>query len=152
VPNGVVLSGGYGVDEGHEFLLGLDLAVEADRVDGDARSLRQRRADTLLEWSRRAAAAHGAPAGSVAEDLRTTRSHLIVTCTAEQLAEARRMLDDAGRPRAAAAEPGSADDSPVLPGRGAQSAVGATATSVPACGPGRRSGPAHWSAATYCDA
>jgi acid phosphatase family membrane protein YuiD len=109
VPNGVVLGGSYGVEEGHEFLLGLDLAVEADRVDGNTRSLWQRRADALLDWSRRAAAAHGAPAGSVAEDLHTTRSHLIVTCTAEQLAGARRLLDAVGQLRAAAVEPGSAD-------------------------------------------
>jgi hypothetical protein len=109
-PHGLALHGNYGVEQGHEFLLGLDLAVESERCDGDARSLRQRRADVLLDWARQAAARHGAPAGSVAEDLRTARTSLIVTCSAEQLAEARRLLHAAAQPVARPLAPGSADD------------------------------------------
>jgi hypothetical protein len=111
VPNGVALGGGFGVEDGQVFLLGLDLAVQSDRTDGDTRSLRQRRADALVQWARQAAVEHGGPAGSVADDLRTTRTHLLLTCTAEQLEAARAWLAGVGTPPPAGpVRPGSAED------------------------------------------
>lgn len=111
VPNGVALGGALGVEDGQVFLLGLDLAVQSDRTDGDTRSLRQRRADALVQWARQAATEHGEPAGSVADDLRTTRTHLLLTCTAEQLQAARAWLAGVGTPPPAGpVRPGSAED------------------------------------------
>jgi hypothetical protein len=110
VPSGLLLGGSLGVEEGQVLLLGLDLAVQADRADGDARSLRQRRADALVQWARQAATAHGGDASSVADDLRTTRTHLLLTCTSEQLAAAQQWLDDLGTSPEGPARPGSAHD------------------------------------------
>ena len=82
---GVSVGGGFGVEDGQQFLHGLDLAVEADRADGDPRSLPQRRADVLVQWARDAAARLAPGASGEAEDLRTARTHLLITCTAEQV-------------------------------------------------------------------
>jgi hypothetical protein len=82
------LGGSLGVEDGEIVRLALDLETQRDRVEGDQRSVRQRQADVLVQWARESAAAHGGAAGSVADDVRTTRTHLIVTCTAEQLVAA----------------------------------------------------------------
>lgn len=87
--SGGVLGGALGVEDTEIVLLGLDLAVQSDRTDGDDRSLRQRRADVLVQWARQAAAEHGGQA--VREDLRSTRTQLLLTCTADQLAAAARI-------------------------------------------------------------
>ena len=94
--SGGVLGGSLGVEDTEIVLLGLDLAVQADRSDGDLRSLRQRRADALVQWARQAAAQHSDQHSDqqLREDLRTTRSQLLLGCTLEQLNAARLAVDD----------------------------------------------------------
>ncbi|HWG93626.1 MAG TPA: DUF222 domain-containing protein [Mycobacteriales bacterium] len=91
----VVLGGSLGVEDGALLLLGLDLAVRADRGADDDRSLRQRRADVVVQWAREAAAQRGG--GAVREDLRTTRAQVLLTCTPEQLEAAAGQVDEGTR-------------------------------------------------------
>ena len=81
----VHLSGSLGAEDGQVLLLGLDLACEADRTAGDRRTLPQRRADVLVQWARDAAARIAGPGDSLAQDAHTIRTHLLITCTPEQL-------------------------------------------------------------------
>ena len=107
--SGYLLGGNLTVEDGHVVELGFDLAIQADRTDGDSRNLSQRRADVIVQWARQAAAEHVGAAGSVADDVRTTRTQLLLTCTAEQLTAARAWLDTLGSP-GARQEPGGAED------------------------------------------
>lgn len=107
---GYLLGGSLGVEDGQIVELGFDLAIQADRTDGDRRTLSQRRADVIVQWARQAAAEQAGPAGSVADDVRTTRTHLLLTCTADQLEAARAWLAGVGSPAARPVQPGSADD------------------------------------------
>ena len=94
--SGGVLGGSLGVEDTQVLLLGLDTAVQADRTRGDQRSLRQRRADVLLTWARAALAEHGA--GTVREDLRSTRAQLLLSCTLDQLTQASHAVRAPGGP------------------------------------------------------
>jgi hypothetical protein len=105
---GVLLGGMLAPEAGQVVLHGLDLAVQADRAAGAAdgvggeaggeqRSLRQRRADVLTQWARQAIAAAGDPHGALREDLRTSRTQLLLSCTAEQLAAAARLAHLGGK-------------------------------------------------------
>lgn len=82
---GVVLSGTLADEDGAVFLHGLDLAVESDRTAGDTRGLPARRAAVLVQWAREAAARVAGPGDTPAQDARTVRSHLLVTCTLTEL-------------------------------------------------------------------
>lgn len=82
----VALGGSLDVEDGQVLLLGLDLACEADRAAGDARTLPQRRADVLVQWARQATHALTGPGDGLAQDAHTVRTHLLITCTPEQLA------------------------------------------------------------------
>jgi hypothetical protein len=102
--NGSVLGGALGVEDTQVLLLGLDSAIRHDRHDGDTRSLRQRRADTLLSWARQATPTNDhsdTRDGQLNEDLRTSRTQLLLTCTAEQLAQAAALAHLGGRQQAA---------------------------------------------------
>lgn len=91
-PSGFLLGGSLSVEDGQLLQHGLDLAVTADRTDGDTRSLRQRRADVLLNWARQEVATRtsspGQPANPIREDLRSTRAQLLLSCTLDQLTHA----------------------------------------------------------------
>ncbi|HWG93202.1 MAG TPA: DUF222 domain-containing protein, partial [Mycobacteriales bacterium] len=93
--SGFTLGGSLGVEDGTVVLHALDLQVATDRTDGDQRSLRQRRADVLVQWAREAAAQRGG--GAVREDLRTTRAQVLLTCTPEQLEAAAGQVDEGMR-------------------------------------------------------
>lgn len=84
----VSLAGSLDGEDGQVLLQGLDLACEADRAAGDRRTLPQRRADVLVQWARQAAVDVGGPGDSLVQDAHTVRTHLLLTCTAEQLAAA----------------------------------------------------------------
>lgn len=108
-------------EDGATVRLALDLAVEADRVDGDPRSKAARTAQVLVDWaSDYLQRAHG-PGDSAANDAHTVRSHLLVVCTPEQLAA--RADDQAQRTLADLVEqhltggPGLAPLSPTIPGQ-----------------------------------
>ncbi len=81
----VSLSGSLGAEDGQVLLLGLDLACDADRTAGDRRTLPQRRADVLVQWAREAAARLSGPGDTLARDAHTVRTHLLITCTPDQL-------------------------------------------------------------------
>ncbi len=111
---GVILSGSLTDEDGAVLLHGLDLAVEAARTAGDTRGLPARRAEVLLDWARTATASRSNP-DSLADDAHTVRTHLLITCTPEQLTalateHATSQLTHPGRTRRAA-------DRPARPGR-----------------------------------
>ena len=81
----VSLGGSLGAEDGQVLLLGLDLACEAERTAGDTRTLPQRRADVLVQWAREAARRLTGSGDSLAQDAHTVRTHLLITCTPEQL-------------------------------------------------------------------
>ena len=81
----VLLGGSLGAQDGQVLLLGLDLACEADRTAGDKRTLPQRRADVLVRWAREAASQLAGSGDSLSQDAHTVRTHLLITCTPEQL-------------------------------------------------------------------
>jgi hypothetical protein len=75
-------------DEGATVRLAMDLAVEADRVDGDKRSRTARQADVLIRWANDyLTRAHGA-GDSLADDAHAVRTHLHIICRPDQLAAA----------------------------------------------------------------
>ena len=84
---GVVLGGSVCDEDGAVLLHGLDLAVQADRgdTDDDVRGLPARRAAVLVQWAREAATRLAGPGDTLAQDARTVRSHLLITCTLGQL-------------------------------------------------------------------
>ena len=84
---GVLLDGQLPDEDGAILLHSLDLAVEASRADGDTRSVPARRADVLLDWARQALHTLTGPGDSLAQDTHTVRSHLLITCTPDQLAQ-----------------------------------------------------------------
>ena len=88
LPDGTVLLGGTLTGEpGARFLLALDLATEADRIAGDTRSQRARRADALVAFADTWLRTHQGPGSSLAQDTHTVRTHLLITCTPEQLTD-----------------------------------------------------------------
>jgi len=110
---GVLLGGALDDEDGAVLLHALDLAVKADRDDAGTaaaarRGLPARRADALVGWARRAALELAGPGDTAAQDAHTVRSHLLITCTAEQLAalataDAHSQLDLLGAPLTGAA-------------------------------------------------
>ena len=110
---GVLLGGALDDEDGAVLLHALDLAVKADRDDAGTaaaapRGLPARRADALVGWARRAALELAGPGDTAAQDAHTVRSHLLITCTAEQLAalataNAHSQLDLLGAPLTGAA-------------------------------------------------
>lgn len=81
-----VLEGNLAGDVGATVRLAFDLAVQAGRTDGDTRGRPARHADVLHDWAADyLSTAHGA-GDSLAADAHTVRTHLLITCTPEQLA------------------------------------------------------------------
>ncbi len=88
---GVHLDGRLGEEDGAVFLLGLSVAVQADRATSgtdDTRSVQQRQMDVVVGWARTAVATHGGADDSCAQDAHTVRTSFLVGCTPEQLAAA----------------------------------------------------------------
>ena len=86
VPGGSAFLGGQLAPEAAAVVLhGLDLQTEADRTAGDTRSLPARRAAALVGWAEQAVLQLHGPGDNLAQDAHTVRTHLLVTCTAEQL-------------------------------------------------------------------
>ena len=84
-------------EAGATVRLAMTLAIEAARADGDTRGMSARRADVLEQWAADyLQRAHG-PGDSLASDAHTVRSHLLVSCTPEQLARTGR-AEQAGAP------------------------------------------------------
>ncbi len=83
---GVVVNGTLAHEDGATLLHSLDLALEAGRVEGDTRSLAARRADVVVGWARAAAHELAGPGDGLAQDAHTVRTHLLIGCSAEQLA------------------------------------------------------------------
>lgn len=81
----VGLGGSLDAEGGHVLLHGLDLACQADRTVGDDRTLPQRRADVLVQWAREAALRVAGPGDTLAQDAHSVRTHLLITCTPDQL-------------------------------------------------------------------
>ena len=73
-------------DDGATVRLAMALAVEAAREAGDSRGKAARQADVLVDWARDYLTRHHGPGDSLAADAHTVRTHLLVTCTPEQLA------------------------------------------------------------------
>jgi len=82
---GVVVDGLLADEDGAVLLHSLDLALEADRTEGDRRSLAARRADIVVGWARQAAHQIAGPGDTLAQDAHTVRSHLLISCTPDQL-------------------------------------------------------------------
>ncbi len=107
---GVLLGGALDDEDGAVLLHALDLAVHADRdaaglAATGRRGLPARRADALVGWARRAALELSGAGDTLAQDAHTVRSHLLITCTGEQLAalasaDAHSQLDLLGQPGA----------------------------------------------------
>ncbi len=103
---GVLLGGSLSPEDGAVLLHGLDLCVQADRTSGDTRSLPARRAAALVDWARQAAHTSTGPGDTLAADAHTVRTHLLITCTPDQLqhlADAQARDAHAGVPGAAGA-------------------------------------------------
>ena len=144
---GVLLGGALDDEDGAVLLHALDLAVKADRDDAGAagtaglaaaarRGLPARRADALVSWARRAALELAGPGDTAAQDAHTVRSHLLITCTAEQLAalataDAHSQLDLLGQ-----AGPAGAGDLLPLTGAAALAVLTGRTPVQPAAQPG----------------
>jgi hypothetical protein len=63
----------------------MDLAAEADRVDGDTRSKAARQADVLVRWANDFMTRQHGPGDSLADDVHTVRTHLHILCRPDQL-------------------------------------------------------------------
>ena len=87
VPGGsAYLSGQLAPEAAATVLHALDLQCEADRAAGDTRGLPARRADALVHWAQQALHALAGPGDTLAQEAHTVRTHLLITCTAAQLA------------------------------------------------------------------
>ena len=75
-------------EDGATVRQAMALQVEASRNDGDTRGLAARRADVLVRWATDALRRIAGSADSLARDVHSVRSRLLVTCTPEQLAAA----------------------------------------------------------------
>ena len=73
-------------EDGAIVRLAMDLAVEADRQDGDQRGKAARQADVLVRWATEAMHRERGAGDSLADDAHTVRTHLHVLCRPEQLA------------------------------------------------------------------
>ena len=86
VPGGSAFLRGQLAPEAAALVLhALDLQTARDRVTGDVRGLPARRADALVQWAQEAALRCGGSGDTLADDAHTVRTHLLVTCTAQQL-------------------------------------------------------------------
>lgn len=83
-----VVDGTIASQDGATVRLAFDLAVEAARTAGDTRGRAARSADVLLGWANDyLTRAHG-PGDSLDSDVHTVRTHLLISCTPGQLAQA----------------------------------------------------------------
>ncbi|MBC7679405.1 MAG: DUF222 domain-containing protein, partial [Pseudorhodobacter sp.] len=73
-------------EDGAMVRLAMDLAVEADRTDGDRRGKAARQADVLVRWANDYLHRERGAGDSLADDAHTVRTHLHVLCRPEQLA------------------------------------------------------------------
>jgi hypothetical protein len=73
-------------EDGAMVRLAMDLAVEADRADGDRRGKAARQADVLVRWASDYLHGERGAGDSLADDAHTVRTHLHVLCRPEQLA------------------------------------------------------------------
>ena len=73
-------------EDGALVRLAMDLAVEADRQDGDHRGKDARQADVLVRWASESMHRERGAGDSLADDAHTVRTHLHVLCRPEQLA------------------------------------------------------------------
>ena len=83
-------------EDGATVRLAMSLAVEAQRTDGDTRSPSSRQADIFVQWATDYLQRHTA-GDSLAGDAHTVRSHLLMTCTPDQLPPANPQDDDTSR-------------------------------------------------------
>ncbi|HEU0103260.1 MAG TPA: DUF222 domain-containing protein [Mycobacteriales bacterium] len=74
-------------EDGATVRLAMALAAEAARTDGDTRSPTARNADTLVRWATEDLQRQSA-GDSLATDAHTIRTHMLLTCTPDQLATA----------------------------------------------------------------
>ena len=65
--------------------LAMDLAVQADRTDGDRRGKAARQGDVLVRWAVESLQREHGAGDSLADDAHTVRTHLHVLCRPEQL-------------------------------------------------------------------
>jgi hypothetical protein len=72
-------------DDGAIVRLAMDLAVAADRIDGDTRSTPARQADVLIRWASESMTRQHGPGDSLADDAHTVRTHLHILCRPDQL-------------------------------------------------------------------
>jgi hypothetical protein len=70
--------------DGATVRLAMDLAVEADRVDGDTRGKAARQADVLVGWANDYLHRQHGPGDSLADDAHTVRTHLHIVCRPDQ--------------------------------------------------------------------
>jgi len=92
-------------EDGAMVRLAMDLAVEADREDGDRRGKAARQADVLVRWASDYLHRERGAGDSLADDAHTVRTHLHVLCRPEQLAGP----DHLGAPAGGSARPSLAE-------------------------------------------
>ena len=73
-------------EDGSTVRQAMALAVEAARESGDTRGRAARQAGVLIEWARDYLHRQHGPGDSLADTAHTIRTHLLITCTPEQLA------------------------------------------------------------------
>ena len=92
-------------EDGAVVRLAMDLAVEAERQDGDQRGKAARQADVLVRWATESMHRERGAGDSLADDAHTVRTHLHVLCRPEQLAA----QDDPGAEPAPTTRPSLAE-------------------------------------------